>query len=74
MLAELGADRIAMDALAERAGVGKGTVFRRSGTPVGTTQIAPAILSLLGLSPGALQAVQTEHTRVLPGLGGTAAP
>jgi hypothetical protein len=44
------------------------------GTPVGTTQIAPTILSLLGLSPGALQAVQIEHTRVLPGLGGTAAP
>jgi hypothetical protein len=37
------------------------------GAPVETTQIAPTILTLLGLSPGALQAVQIEHTRVLPG-------
>jgi AcrR family transcriptional regulator len=29
MLAEQGADKLTMDALAERAGVGKGTVFRR---------------------------------------------
>lgn len=35
MLAELGADKITMDALAERAGVGKGTVFRRFGTRAG---------------------------------------
>ncbi len=33
---------------------------------VETTQIAPTILSLLGLNPGSLQAVQAEHTRVLP--------
>jgi AcrR family transcriptional regulator len=38
MLAELGADRITMDALAERAGVGKGTVFRRFGTRAGIFQ------------------------------------
>jgi hypothetical protein len=38
--------------------------------PVGTTQIAPTILRLLGLDPGALQAVQIEHTRVLPALNG----
>jgi hypothetical protein len=33
---------------------------------VETTQIAPTILKLLGLDPGALQAVQIEHTQVLP--------
>jgi hypothetical protein len=31
-------------------------------------QIAPTILSLLGLNPSELQAVQIEHTQVLPGL------
>ena len=36
--------------------------------PVETTQIAPTILALLGLNPSELQAVQTEHTRVLPGV------
>jgi hypothetical protein len=36
---------------------------------VETTQIAPTILRLLGLSPGDLQAVRIEHTAVLPGLG-----
>jgi len=35
MLAELGADRLTMDALAERSGLGKGTVFRRFGTRAG---------------------------------------
>ncbi len=35
--------------------------------PVETTQIAPTILKLLGLDPNALQAVQIEHTQVLPG-------
>ena len=34
------------------------------------TQIAPTILSLLGLNPQALRAVQIERTRVLPGLAG----
>ncbi len=34
---------------------------------VETTQIAPTILSLLGLDPRSLQAVRIEHTRVLPG-------
>jgi hypothetical protein len=33
---------------------------------VQTTQIAPTILTLLGLDPHALQAVRTEHTEVLP--------
>jgi hypothetical protein len=47
-----------------------------SGGPVGagglnasaveTTQIAPTILELLGLDPNALQAVQMEHTQLLP--------
>jgi hypothetical protein len=40
------------------------------GAPVETTQIAPTILRLLGLDPNQLQAVQIEHTRVLPGIGG----
>jgi len=47
-----------------------------SGAPIGhheldgrwveTTQIAPTILRLLGLDPGALQAVRIEHTALLP--------
>ena len=41
---------------------------RSIGARVETTQIAPTILRLLGLDPGDLQAVQIEHTRVLPGL------
>jgi Type I phosphodiesterase / nucleotide pyrophosphatase len=36
--------------------------------PVETTQIAPTILSLLGLNPAELQAVQKQHTQVLPEL------
>ena len=35
MLGEQGPDRLTMDALAERAGLGKGTVFRRFGTRAG---------------------------------------
>jgi hypothetical protein len=45
----------------------------RAGTSdqwVETTQVAPTILRLLGLDPGALQAVQREGTQVLPGLDG----
>ncbi len=37
--------------------------------PVGTTQIAPIILALLGLDPGALQAVAAERTATMPGTG-----
>ena len=44
------------------AGVGHGS----SAKPVETTQIAPTILALLGLSPSSLQAVQIEHTAQLP--------
>jgi Type I phosphodiesterase / nucleotide pyrophosphatase len=39
------------------------------GAPVETTQIAPTILTLLGLNPWQLQAVRIEHTQVLPGIG-----
>lgn len=42
---------------------------RAVSTPVQTAQIAPSILSLLGLNPDQLQAVQAEHTAVLPTLG-----
>ncbi|SNT54929.1 DNA-binding transcriptional regulator, AcrR family [Asanoa hainanensis] len=35
MLAEAGPERLTMDALAERSGLGKGTVFRRFGTRTG---------------------------------------
>ncbi len=38
-------------------------------SPVETTQIAPTILKALGLDPNQLQAVQMEHTELLPGLG-----
>ncbi len=38
MLAEQGADRLTMDGLAERAALGKGTVFRRFGTRAGIFQ------------------------------------
>src|ERR1700716_2552714 len=38
MLAGQGADKLTMDGLAERAGLGKGTVFRRFGTRAGIFQ------------------------------------
>ena len=41
----------------------------QSSNGVETTQVAPTILRLLGLSPSSLQAVQQEGTRVLPCLG-----
>ena len=37
-------------------------------SPVETTQVAPTILSALGLDPRSLQAVKIEGTQVLPGL------
>jgi len=46
-------------------GVAAGIV---NNTPLETTEIAPSILDLLGLDPHALQAVQMEHTPVLPGI------
>ncbi len=44
--------------------------FRRETvtSPVETAQIAPTILEALGLNPNRLQAVQLEHTQVLPGV------
>jgi hypothetical protein len=47
---------------------GPGIDPRSSDRWVETTQIAPTILRLLGLDPGALDAVQIEGTSVLPGL------
>jgi polyketide synthase 12 len=38
MLAEQGVEKVTMDGLAERAGLGKGTVFRRFGTRAGIFQ------------------------------------
>ena len=38
------------------------------GTPVETRQVAPTILSLLGLDPNSLDAVRLEGTTVLPGI------
>jgi len=38
-------------------------------TFVETTQVAPTILSILGLDPNALTAVRVEGTQVLPGFG-----
>ena len=40
----------------------------QSGNGVETTQVAPTILKLLGISPIWLQAVQREGTQVLPAL------
>jgi Type I phosphodiesterase / nucleotide pyrophosphatase len=37
-------------------------------SPVETAQIAPTILTALGLDPDALQSVREEHTQVLPGI------
>jgi hypothetical protein len=46
-----------------------GTVSpRQSNAWVETTQVAPTVLSLLGLDPRALDAVRIEGTRVLPGI------
>jgi hypothetical protein len=36
--------------------------------PVETAQVAPTVLEALRLNPDKLDAVQTEHTTVLPGL------
>ena len=48
---------------------GPGIATQVESASVETTQVAPTILSLLGLNPGALTAVQVEGTQVLPGLG-----
>jgi hypothetical protein len=49
---------------------GPGIPAQVESSSVETTQVAPTILSLLGLNPTALTAVKTEGTQVLPGLGG----
>lgn len=50
LIAECGADALTMDRLAERAGVGKGTVFRRFGSRAGL------MMTLLSDSEAAFQA------------------
>ena len=39
-------------------------------SPVETAQVAPTILEAVGLDPNSLDAVQKEHTQVLPGVFG----
>jgi hypothetical protein len=36
--------------------------------PTATAQVAPTILTALGLDPSALQAVRKEGTAILPGI------
>jgi hypothetical protein len=48
---------------------GPGVPAQVETTPVETTQVAPTILSVLGLDPAALTAVRVEGTQTLPGLG-----
>ena len=47
---------------------GPGVPAQVDSAPVDTAQVAPTILTLLGLDPDALTAVTTEGTRTLPGL------
>jgi arylsulfatase A-like enzyme len=47
---------------------GPGVPARVQSTSVETTQVAPTILSLLGIDPAKLSAVRIEGTQVLPGL------
>ncbi len=49
---------------------GPGIKAQVNSHPVETTQVAPTILSVLGLNPAALRAVRVEGTRVLPGIKG----
>jgi hypothetical protein len=48
--------------------VGHGFEPRSIHHRVSTTQVAPTIVKLLGINPHKLDAVQKEHTRVLPGI------
>ena len=52
---------------------GPGIPRQVESTSVETTQVAPTILSLLGLDPADLSAVRIEGTQILPGLRGCAA-
>jgi AcrR family transcriptional regulator len=65
MLAGQGADKLTMDGLAERAGLGKGTVFRRFGTRAGIFQ---------ALLDDDERALQQEVLSGPPPLGPGAAP
>jgi polyketide synthase 12 len=65
MLAERGPDTLTMDGLAERAGLGKGTVFRRFGTRAGIFQ---------ALLDDAERAFQAQVLAGPPPLGPGAAP
>jgi polyketide synthase 12 len=65
MLAEQGADKLTMDGLAERAGLGKGTVFRRFGSRAGIFQ---------ALLDDAERAFQEQVLSGPPPLGPGAAP
>jgi arylsulfatase A-like enzyme len=47
---------------------GPGIRVQVQSTSVETTQVAPTILTLLGLDPNKLTAVQKEGTQVLPGI------
>ncbi|NYJ76263.1 alkaline phosphatase family protein [Allobranchiibius huperziae] len=60
-----GDDRDVPLIVASAAEKGRG---RSIGSQVETTQIAPTILTVLGLNPRQLQAVDIEHMRVLPGI------
>ena len=50
-------------------GQGHGVQGRTIAAAVDTTQIAPTILNALGLDPNQLDAVRSEGTKSLPGLG-----
>jgi hypothetical protein len=50
---------------------GPGIPAQVESASVETTQVAPTILSVLGLNPAELRAVKVEGTQVLPGLGGS---
>ena len=47
---------------------GPGIKAQVNSRPVETTQVAPTILTVLGLNPAKLTAVQKEGTQVLPGI------
>lgn len=65
MIAEVGVDAVTMDALAERSGLGKGTVFRRFGTRAGIFQ---------ALLDDAERALQEQVLAGPPPLGPGASP
>jgi hypothetical protein len=60
---------VALVVVSGQRGFGAGTRGRTIGASVDTTQIAPTILQALGLDPNQLDAVRSEHTSSLPGLG-----